>query len=72
MICIAALNQIELVPVIEKIRSAKPYYRPNSTMLRVADQILQPRQRLVEFAGSFKAENAFEDVGLAAIPLAGI
>lgn len=70
MICVAALNRGELKPVIAKIRSAKPYFQPNRTMLRLADKIIQPSPGLVDIANSGVMRDAVEDVGLTAIALA--
>jgi predicted protein tyrosine phosphatase len=69
MIAVASVPKIWSRQNVECVLGAKAYYRPNSTMLRLADQLLHPCPGLLEVARSFKPIDRAEDVSSAVITL---
>ncbi len=69
MIILAALMEQDREVLIRKLLSMKAYYRPNTTMLRIADQLLSTGGLLVSIAHSLPVTDAQSSLGFARLVL---
>jgi predicted protein tyrosine phosphatase len=67
MIALAAVSETNLEVNFRRLLSAKAYYRPNTTMLRLADKLLG--SDLVSTAKEYMARDGEEDVDVAVVEL---
>ena len=69
LIALAAVPHLSTAGHFERLINAKAYYRPNSTMLRLADSLLEPSPGLVGVSKRFRARIDDDDVTLARVEL---
>ena len=67
MIVLAAVSETNLEVNFRRLLSAKSYYRPNTTMLRIADKLLG--SDLVRMAKEYILQDREDDVELAVVEL---
>lgn len=72
MIAAAALARPTNTDLVLRVRSAKAYFRPNETMLRLADGLLGPRSSLVALSRSVPVPTRIDKWAPARIPLTAI
>ena len=69
LIALAAVPRLNTIGNFERLINAKAYYRPNSTMLRLADSLLEPSPDLLEVSKRSRARIEVDDVTLALVEL---
>lgn len=69
MIAVAALGRQDGAALVLRIRMAKAYFRPNESMLGLADSLLFPSPGLVDLARSIPAPTRIDPWGPVWIPL---
>jgi predicted protein tyrosine phosphatase len=69
MIAAAALGRPDTQALVLRVRTAKAYFRPNETMLRLADGLLTPCLNLVDLARSIPVPTETDPWGPISIPL---
>ena len=69
IIAAAALGRPDSAALVMRIRTARAYFRPNETMLKLADTLLDPRLGLVDLARSVPVPTRTDPWGPVSIPL---
>jgi predicted protein tyrosine phosphatase len=69
MIAAAALDAPDSAGLVLRVRTAKSYFRPNETMLKLADALLQPSPGLVDLARSVPVPTLTDDWAPVRVPL---
>lgn len=69
MIAAAALGRPDTRALVFRVRTAKAYFRPNETMLKLADALLTPCPNLVGLARSIPVPTQTDPWGPVMIPL---
>jgi predicted protein tyrosine phosphatase len=72
MIAAAALGQPNSAELARRVRTAKAYFRPNETMLRLADDLLGPAPGLVDLVRSVPVPTQRDPWGPVRIPLTAL
>ena len=69
MIAAAALGRPDSAELALRVRTARAYYRPNETMLKLADALISPCPGLVDLARSIPVPTRTDTWGPVRIPL---
>jgi predicted protein tyrosine phosphatase len=72
MIAAAALGGLDSAELALRIRTGKAYFRPNETMLKLADDLLGPSPALVHLARSVPVPTRTDPWGPVRIPLTAL
>ena len=72
MIAAAALGRPDGASLVTRIRTARAYFRPNETMLKLADDLLGITPRLLDLSRSVPVPTRIDKWSPARIPLTTI
>ena len=72
LIAVASVRGLKTKSNLDLLMNAKAYYRPNSTMLRLADSLLEPSPNLLQTSKNLRASNEVDDVTTALVSLTNV